>query len=637
MRLLRIAAAFFFLLFFLGGSAPAASFRPSEPSMDIASLRPGMKGHALTVISGRDIVRFPVEIVSIIPKKGSPRNLIMVKASGPIIEKTGGIAAGMSGSPVYMNGKLIGAIGYGWNFSEHNLGLVTPLEDMVTIWDWPEKKITIPSVSAPSPDEEENGGEKKEKNRSGEKKTGEKTDEKKDGEETPPEKPEDTVKLSAYGELSPLFIDGVSQRAVSLLAGMLGENRPVPGGAFNGEIPVEMNPRLSPGEAITVLLAWGDVTIGSTGTLTATAKDGKFLAFAHPFLGRGAVNYPVARAYIHNVVPSLESPFKVGSPLRIFGTVTHDRPQGIGGRIGYFTPSLSATLNFTDTDRKTSGRKRFRFVPDPFLGAKLSSGIFTGLIDDLWGRKGQGTADVTVLIQGRGMGQGWTRKNMFFSDKDLAADALKEFSELLDIIFLNPFAEVYPFGVTLTAEFTEQPRLMFIEGLEVKGDSFKTGDTVDVEVLLRPYRKKQVKKTFKITIPKDADGICEIIVRGGGIDPLNQSAVIQGWKTIANFRQMFTEMSALETNNEVIIEFNYDKVVKKGKGEKNSEGPVSKEEQELLSEVKKRRLKDGTLQIFKSEFVVEGLLRKIIEVKPGDEKNDQTTQGQDETAEGEEE
>ncbi|MFA7362963.1 MAG: SpoIVB peptidase S55 domain-containing protein, partial [Aminobacteriaceae bacterium] len=146
MRLLRIAAAFFFLLFFLGGSAPAASFRPSEPSMDIASLRPGMKGHALTVISGRDIVRFPVEIVSIIPKKGSPRNLIMVKASGPIIEKTGGIAAGMSGSPVYMNGKLIGAIGYGWNFSEHNLGLVTPLEDMVTIWDWPEKKITIPSV-----------------------------------------------------------------------------------------------------------------------------------------------------------------------------------------------------------------------------------------------------------------------------------------------------------------------------------------------------------------------------------------------------------------------------------------------------------------------------------------------------------
>jgi len=76
---------------------------------------------------------------------------------------------------------------------------------------------------------------------------------------------------------------------------------------------------------------------------------------------------------------------------------------------------------------------------------------------------------------------------------------------------------------------------------------------------------------------------------------------------------------------------------KKEKGKKNSEGPVSKEEQELLSEVKKRRLKDGTLQIFKSEFVVEGLLRKIIEVKPGDEKNDQTTQGQDETAEGEEE
>jgi hypothetical protein len=514
----------------------------------------------------------------------------------------------MSGSPVYINGKLIGAVGYGWNFSDHNLGLVTPYEDMASVWDWPEKIVTLPGLppSGIEPQDEEDDDKKKSSPRN----------------ETPEKSGSgNTDEPGLKGELSPVFIDGISGRTAAEITALLGKERFIPGGSFSEDIPVEMNARLVPGEAITVLLAWGDVTIGSTGTLTAVAPDGRFIGFAHPFLGRGAVNYPVARAYIHNVVPSIEAPFKVASPLRIVGTVTHDRPQAIGGRIGYFTPSVSGTLTFMDTDRKSSGKKRFHFVPDPFMGAKLSAGIFTGLIDDLWGRKGQGTAVFTLTVHGRGLGQGWTRKNMFFSDKDLALDALKETAELLDVIFLNPFAEVYPLGVTVSAEFTEEPRLMFIEGIDVKGDSFSAGDTVEVEVNLRPYRKKQVKKNFKIVIPKDADGFCEILVRGGGIEPLHQSAVVQGWKTIANFRQMFTEMSALETNNELIIEFNYEKVSKRGKDRKDPEDPVSKEEQELLSEMKKRRLEDGTLQIFKSEFVVEGLLRKIIDVKPSDGKS----------------
>lgn len=580
-------------------SADALPFQPSEPFLRTEFLKPGMKGHALTVVSGRKIVQFPIEIVSIIPQKGLPRNLIMIKVSGTVISKTGGIAAGMSGSPVYINGKLIGAIGYGWNFSDHTLGLVTPYEDMASIWEWPEKKVVLPSLPAFS--DEERTKEKKENM------DGENPDQSDDG--------GDVIVPVPPDDISPLFVDGISSRKASDIMALLGMDRYVPGGGFSDEVPVEMNAHLLPGEAISVLLAWGDVTVGATGTLSAVGKDGRFLAFAHPFLGRGAVNFPVARAYIHSVVPSLEAPFKLGSPLKIVGTVTHDRPQAVGGRIGYFTPSVSATLNFIDSDRSVNAKKRFHVVPDPFLGAKLSSDIFTGLLDDLWGRKGQGTATLTLNIQGRGMGQGWSRTNMFFSDKDLSGDAIKEAADLLDIIFLNPFAEVYPLGVTVTADFSQEAKLIYIEGLTVKADSFTAGDTVEVEVMLRPYRKKQVKKTFTITIPKDAGGFCEILVRGGGIEPLNQSAVVQGWKTIATFRQMFTEMSALETNNELILEFNYDKVSKKGKDQKENEEPVSKEEQELLSEMKRRRLKDGTLQIFKSDFVVEGLLRKIVNVK----------------------
>ena len=153
--------------------------------------------------------------------------------------------------------------------------------------------------------------------------------------------------------------------------------------------------RLSPGEAVAALLVWGDVEVGATGTVTATSRDGRFLAFGHPFLGRGAVNFPVARARIHETVYSQAFPFKLGSPVSLVGTVTQDRAAGIGGRTDFFTPSVSATLAFTDLDQGGERTVRnVRVVPDPFLGSRLLEGVFTGLLDEVWRRKGQGTMTV---------------------------------------------------------------------------------------------------------------------------------------------------------------------------------------------------------------------------------------------------
>ena len=619
-----------------------APFLPEVPVLSPSALRPGMKGYALTVVSGGNIIRFSVEVVSVVPQKGSPRNLILVKASGPVIDKTGGIAAGMSGSPVYINGKLIGAIGYGWNFSDHTLGFVTPYEDMASILSWPEKPVELPTIPALRGEEEQKDEEEKERLKkeeaqkeeaaaegaeqgpSGE--TGEDDADEEEGSEDlllEEDPSASSVPLLRGEERAALFMDGISSRSARAISSLVGQRGTVPGGGSPGDVPIEMNARLRPGEAITVLLAWGDVSIGSTGTVTAVGKDGRFIGFGHPFLGRGAVNFPVARSHIHSVIPSIESPFKIGSPLKIVGTVTQDRAEGIGGRTGYFTPSFRGILDFTDSDRGFQQRKGFSMVPDQFMGAKLASAIYTGLLDELWGRTGQGTATVSLTLEGRGLGTGWKRTNMFFSSADIAAAALQETAELLDIVLLNPFAEVYPLGVSLGITLTEEPRVMYIEGLTVKKDTYAPGEKIDVEVLLRPYRKKQVKKNFQITVPSDAGEYCEILVRGGGIEPLDQTALNQGWKTIATFRQMFTELSALETGNELILEFNYDSVGKKGPGKerKDSGDPVSKEEQELLSERKARRLKDGTLQIFKSEFVVDGLLRKIVTVKPSGDKN----------------
>ncbi|MBN1332811.1 MAG: peptidase S55, partial [Synergistales bacterium] len=114
---------------------------------------------------------------------------------------------------------------------------------------------------------------------------------------------------------------------------------------------------------------------------------------------------------------------------------------------------------------------------------------------------------------------------------------------------------------------------------------------------------------FKLSIPREMIGPSEVIVRGGGIAPLEQESIALGLETISSFNELLQEMSAQETNNEVIIELI-------GGTPPGLEGPDLEEEDELLSQVKKRRIEEGTLKIFKSDYFVEGLLRKTIKILP---------------------
>jgi hypothetical protein len=616
-HILYVPILTFLIVFYAtAGIAASAPFSPKTPILPLQELRPGMKGTALTVVRGEEVVSFPVEIVSIVPQMESrPRHLIMVRVSGNVIEKTGGIAAGMSGSPVYINGKLIGAIGYGFNFSEHNIGYVTPIKDMESIWAWPEDPPSFPQpLSLKEDGKDAEKGVEEEEAENNEETAEENSVENENTEETTEGNAENT-NLSSGSEKRalPLQVGGVSQRIANRVGERLGEKVFLAGGLNGNEQLVDYKGTFAPGEAIGVLLAWGDVTIGSIGTITSVDKDGRFLAFGHPFLGKGAVAFPAVKVKVHNVVPSLESPFKVGSFSHIVGTVTQDRAEAIGGRLGYFAPSIEASLRFKDIDRNERDMKRFHVVQDPFLGMDLASTLFTGLIDRLWGRVGEGTARISLQVEGKEIYKGWTRSNMYFSETDVADEALQEVRDLMKNIAMNPFMEISPMGIHLSVEITRQPKLIFIEGLKIDGEIFVPGQKVPVEVTLRPYRGKQSKKKLELTVPQDASGPVEIVVRGGNIMALEEDAIVQGWKTIDNFDQMLKEMSSLETNNEVIVELNYAKIP-----DSPEDMIPTKEDTELLSQVKERRLNEGTMRIFKTDSVVEGLLRKIIQVQPSD-------------------
>ncbi|MFA5622390.1 MAG: SpoIVB peptidase S55 domain-containing protein [Thermovirgaceae bacterium] len=583
----------FTIFFDLALPVHASPFTVPGGTLPARSVREGSKGVAYTVIKGSDVVSFPVMILSVMPSPKSPHNLILVKASGPVIEQTGGIAAGMSGSPVFVAGKLIGAIGYGWSFSEHQMGLVTPIDEMTEIWNWPER---VPSLKLPELKLEDpaSGDVNLLEAQPG------------NGSQTP--LGEDRNGLSA-----PLVGSGYSPRSATKIAEVLGN--PVillPGGSLGLSLPVEYEPVLKPGEAVSVLAAWGDVVLAATGTLTAVSTDGRFLAFAHPFTNRGAVSYPLARSWIHQVVPSLETPFKIGTPTSIVGIVTQDRPQAIGGMVGRFAPVMDISLNFRDVDSGTETFKRFKTACDPFMMTKVIPEMVTGLVDNVWGRVGEGSAKITFKIEGGGLVEGWQRTNMFFSSTDLSKTLFSEFTDLVNAVSLNPFFEIAPFGVQIDIEATAEPRVVLIEDVNLSSKTVPPGGSFDVEITLRPFRKEPVIQKLTLKAPRDAEGSCEVVVRGGGIEEPDQDSIIMGWRTIRSLDELLKEFSAMETNDEVVAE-----VRSFGPPREDPESPEAEENQrKLRSQVKEESIEEGSFKSYRSNYYVDGLQRRMIRVVP---------------------
>ncbi|MDR1650891.1 MAG: hypothetical protein LBR87_03810, partial [Synergistaceae bacterium] len=268
-------------------------FVPDVPIIPLSEVRPGMKGECLTVIKGSDVTSFKAEVIDVIPTGSIPKNLILIRVSGKSVEESG-IAAGMSGSPFYIEGRLAGAIGYGWNFTDHDRGLVTPIEEMMEIWNNPEiiPSFDLPPVIAEAPPSS----------------SGDQTQIPRRGESSPDVVIEDVLPASPDAAISRdivtskdrkirsgdmeatsrdmaggIFVTGLSRGMSDRISDILGTRTVPMSSSSGGAKRVKYNAPLVPGMAVGVSLIWGDVEVGSIGTLTAVSKDGRFVAFAHPF------------------------------------------------------------------------------------------------------------------------------------------------------------------------------------------------------------------------------------------------------------------------------------------------------------------------------------------------------------------
>lgn len=562
----KIFAVMIFLV--MSACADANTFIPEQPIMPVSELQPGMTGYILTVLRGTESERIPVKVVSISPQKPG-RELsdeILIRLTGK--QK---LAQGMSGSPVYINEKLIGGVRSGWELSDQTLAFVTPIESMCAVFDGEGRQkpqgfmlsdISISGLSTSNSALQELGR-----------------------------------------SLGMTFVQGVPLSASSL--------------ALSGE-------KLKPGDAVTALMVWGDVEAGAVGTVTATARDGRFLAFGHPFNKSGESSYPAAKTYIHDIVNSLAFPFKLASPQSINGTFIQDREAGVGGKMGTYPPSISAKLIFKDLDTGREDSCKFRVVTDEFLSGPVLVRVFAALAEEFWRRKGQGTMSVSLRVDGKAIPNGWVRNDIFYSDSNILGEAFKQTQAIITAYMIQPFEETMPAGFTITIEATQKPRVLLIEDVVLSDDTAKPGGDVGVSVKLRGWRTETTTHNFTMKIPDDAsEGVCELIVRGGGTEPMEQKGVQGGWKSIDSLQRMFTEFRAADANNELILELNPDRLnqelkkaisAKKNKKAKR-EPDLLPEEEEYLSETKARRIEEGTLRIFRSDYFIDGMMKRIIHVE----------------------
>ncbi|HHT47845.1 MAG TPA: hypothetical protein GXZ98_00930, partial [Firmicutes bacterium] len=424
-------------LLFLGVQVTATG---GDPFFPIAALKPEMKGEGYTVFSATKVESFPVEIVGIMEGSGSLSHLILVKLTGGQV-----VAAGMSGSPVFIGGKLVGAIGYGFENADPRYAIVTPIEEMLALWDRaPDETFHFTEGGLPGYDGVALG-----------------------------EGPAEGPWLRARPVATPLFLSSYRPLADNYLLATLQERgaylvypeRPTAGQgliaalqplAFAGKYSRHFDSAsLQPGSALTLTLAEGDYQATALGTLTWREQD-KFFGFGHSFLNKGRVEYGVGSAEILDVIDSPYFPFKVGIASSSLGRVLQDRRAGVAGEFGVLPRMIPVTTEVTDEITGISREYAFTVVNDEDLFPGLVLAGVLDTIDRTIDRIGPGTANIYFELNGANF-PSFQRENLFYGD-DVAAAALLEFAEMIRVITENEFIKPEFTGIKLSIKVNGERR-----------------------------------------------------------------------------------------------------------------------------------------------------------------------------------
>jgi hypothetical protein len=465
----------------------------------LSQVQPGMKGVAYTIFTGDEIEKVDLVVLGVLHNALGPKqDIILVQLLGEKVEHTG-VVAGMSGSPVYFDGKLVGALSLKLGtFTKEAIGGVTPIENMLDVEKAPEPPTNAPSPASVISAPQTNTGNAFSAARiplpeNFVRQTSAGTGQFLVPIETP------LITTGLYPETIAQFSKQLSAWGMTMMAG--GTAAPSPEDA-----------QLKPGDMVGVELIRGDLSIAPGCTVT-TVDHGKILACGHPIFSFGNVSMPLARAHVVTTLASAMASTKIISTGGTIGTLTQDRVTAIGGRLGDGPPMIPVDVTFvTGTEQK---HFYFEIIESPQLTPLLVAlATYNGIIGNTaYGEGSTLELDGEIAIKGHTTA---TLKDLFAPTDNpvsggffVATNVQSTFAQ----IYSNPYEIPHVSAIHLRVTALPERRAATIDDAWVEANEVRPGQTVNVKVQLRPYRGPAFVQEFPITIPMQAArGLLQLVI-----------------------------------------------------------------------------------------------------------------------------
>ncbi|MEW6321469.1 MAG: SpoIVB peptidase S55 domain-containing protein [Acidobacteriota bacterium] len=476
--------------------------------MPLGEVRPGMVGVGRTVFEGDRLDTFQVHILGVLHNVVGPRrSLVLARLEGGPLAHTG-VIAGMSGSPVYVDGKLLGAVSYALGlFSKEPIAGITPIAEMTDATaletaprgtravavSWPpapgdllriwarDLGLSRPFADDPAELLVASGG----------------------------------VDAARTGALLrpiavPLVTAGFHPDALAVVEPLFARSGMVLASAPGGQLPAASSPSapLRPGDAVGVSLMGGDFVLGATGTVTHVDGD-RVYAFGHPMYNLGPTAFPMTRAAVHVVLPSLQQSVKLASFGDVVGTIQQDRATAVAGRLGPGPAVIPVDITL-NSDRAATRQFTFTVVKDPTFTPLLTYLAVANVLTSY--ERGAGPASFTVRGSASIHRHGDIAFEDIFTGDQPAGGAAAYVAGPLTLLLRNGADPVDVEKITLTIDATEESRAARIERVWLDTERPRPGDTVVVKVLLRTGRGEEIVTSVPVQIPVNAAGSLQLLV-----------------------------------------------------------------------------------------------------------------------------
>jgi SpoIVB peptidase S55 len=491
--------------------------------MTVDEVRPGMTGIGRTVFEGDRVEEFAVHILGVLRNVNGPqRDLVLARLEGGPLASTG-VIAGMSGSPVYVDGRLLGAVAFSLGqFPKEPLAGITPIEEILE---------SVGPRSGAAPTRAKSGLELP---LTEDRVLASLRDAFLRFERPFADDPGDirfdgsgSVDSRRAGQLGALMRPIATPLALSGFSGPLGDSLsrifrdegfvPVAGGA-SGPRQLAREPRapgeplLKPGDAVGVNLIDGDFVMGATGTVTEVEGNEVF-AFGHPFYNLGVTALPMTRAYVYTVLPSLLSSMKISTTGETIGTFRQDRAAGIAGTLGP-GPDMVPIRLVIDTEQGLHKTLNLRVVNDQLFTPLLA---YVSILNALSSYEREfGTATYIVTGTAKLRGHGDVRFDDVFAGDSPSVGAAASIVAPLTLLLGNDIERVGIDLLDLHIVTSEHPQTATLDRIWIDAVKVRPGTTVPLKMLLHTYRGEEITRTVPIDIPANASGSLSIQVTDGG-------------------------------------------------------------------------------------------------------------------------